>query len=140
MRRPIVVLVALFLALILPSLRAQDFSSISGIVTDSRGAVIPGVNVTLVNPATGNTYTAVTSAFGGDGIGGAILTSPYASAVNAQVRNYPIPVIRDDFSWLKGTHSLLYANCLQLVTKPPDFVTCRSAIVTFRCKPSRLEG
>ena len=40
--------------------------------------------------------------FGGDGIGNTILTDPYASAINSQVRNYPIPVFRDDFSWVKG--------------------------------------
>jgi Carboxypeptidase regulatory-like domain/TonB dependent receptor len=52
---------------------------------------------------------------GGDGSGGAILTSPYASAVNAQVRNYPIPVIRDDFSWLKGKHSFQFGGLFKFI-------------------------
>ena len=48
--------------------------------------------------------------FGGNGTGGAILSSPYASAINAQGRTYPIPVIRDDFTWDKGTHSFQFGG------------------------------
>lgn len=48
--------------------------------------------------------------FGGDGSGGAILSSPYRSAINAQGRTYPIPVIRDDFSWQKGKHSFQFGG------------------------------
>jgi hypothetical protein len=44
--------------------------------------------------------------FGGNGSGGAILSSPYARAINAQSRTFPIPVVKDDFSWQKGRHSL----------------------------------
>lgn len=42
--------------------------------------------------------------FGGTGTGGAVMSGPYESAINAQGRTYPIPVIRDDFSWTKGKH------------------------------------
>lgn len=57
-----------------------------------------------------NTYnpTGITqwsTAFGGTGTGGNILSGPYASAINAQNRLVPIPIIRDDFSWQKGTHN-----------------------------------
>jgi len=48
--------------------------------------------------------------FGGNGTGGAILTSPYGSAINAQGRTYPIPVARDNFNWLKGTHSFTFGG------------------------------
>ncbi|MFZ0692409.1 MAG: carboxypeptidase-like regulatory domain-containing protein [Acidobacteriaceae bacterium] len=44
--------------------------------------------------------------FGGNGSGGAILSSPYARAINAQSRTFPIPIVKDDFSWQKGKHSL----------------------------------
>jgi hypothetical protein len=44
--------------------------------------------------------------FGGNGTGGAIMTSPYASAINAQGRTYPIPLVRDDFSWTIGKHDI----------------------------------
>ena len=61
-----------------------------------------------------NTYnpTGVTQygSIGGNGSGGAIITGPYGSAVNAQGRTYPIPVIRDDFSWQKGTHSFEFGG------------------------------
>lgn len=43
---------------------------------------------------------------GGNGTGGAIIDPPYARAINAQSRTFPIPEVRDDFSWLKGKHSL----------------------------------
>ena len=48
--------------------------------------------------------------WGGTGTGGAILSGPYRSAVNQQGRTYPIPVIRDDFSWDKGTHSFRFGG------------------------------
>ncbi len=54
----------------------------------------------LYNPTGANQYT-----FGGNGTGGTFMSSPYSSAVNAQGRTYPIPVLRDDFSWLKGRHT-----------------------------------
>jgi hypothetical protein len=61
-----------------------------------------------------NTYnpTGVTQygAFGGTGAGGSILDGPYRSAINAQGRTYPIPVIRDDFSWQKGNHSFQFGG------------------------------
>jgi Carboxypeptidase regulatory-like domain len=53
--------------------------------------------------------------FGGDGIGGSILTDPYASAVNAQDRNYPIPVVRDDFNWVKGKHSFQFGGIFKFI-------------------------
>jgi len=58
--------------------------------------------------------------FGGNGTGGAILSSPYASAINAQGRTYPIPVIRDDFSWDKGTHSFRFGGTFKYIT-PQDY-------------------
>ena len=56
-----------------------------------------------------NTYnpTGITQySFGGIPSGGTFMTAPYGSAVNAQGRTYPIPVIRDDFTWTKGKHNL----------------------------------
>jgi hypothetical protein len=35
------------------------------------------------------------------------LSGPYPSADNASYRTYPIPIVRDDFSWEKGRHSLM---------------------------------
>ena len=44
------------------ALSAQDTASITGVVTDTSGAVVPGVQVTLSNSATGVKYQAVTNA------------------------------------------------------------------------------
>jgi hypothetical protein len=61
-----------------------------------------------------NTYnpTGVTQygAVGGNGTGGAIISGPYGSAINAQGRTYPIPVVRDDFNWDRGTHSFQFGG------------------------------
>ena len=58
-----------------------------------------------------NTYnpegsTQFGTSWGGTGSGGSILSGPYLRAINQQGRTYPIPVIRDDFSWDKGSHNL----------------------------------
>jgi hypothetical protein len=45
-------------------LKAQDVASLTGQVTDTSGAVIPGVNVLLVNTTTNATFKAVTSGAG----------------------------------------------------------------------------
>jgi hypothetical protein len=45
-------------------LLAQDSSSMTGVVTDSTGAVIPGTVVTLSNPSTGATFTQTTDNLG----------------------------------------------------------------------------
>lgn len=55
-------------------------------------------------PDTFNKYGVDQWTFGGLPSGGNFLSGPYSSAVNAQGRIYPVPVIRDDFSWTKGRH------------------------------------
>ncbi len=57
----------LALALVLSStslLLAQDSSSMTGVVTDATGAVLPGTVVTLSNPSTGATFTQTTDSQG----------------------------------------------------------------------------
>ena len=56
----------------------------------------------------------------GTGPGGSILTDPYACAINAQVRNYPIPVLRDDFSWVKGKHTFQMGGLFKFITTYDD--------------------
>ena len=46
----------------------------------------------------------------GNGTGGDIIDGPYRRAINAQGRTYPIPVVRDDFSWQKGQHSFQFGG------------------------------
>ena len=53
-----------FVLSISAQLRAQETASITGVVTDTSGAVVPGVAVTLENPQTGAAYKAVANAEG----------------------------------------------------------------------------
>jgi Carboxypeptidase regulatory-like domain len=48
----------------LPVSRAQDYASITGVVTDPSGAVIPGVSVVLTNQSTAASYKGETNALG----------------------------------------------------------------------------
>jgi len=48
------------------------------------------------------------------------LTAPYPSGSNTQLRTYPIPIIRDDFSWEKGQHSLTFGGTFKWET-PNEF-------------------
>lgn len=54
--------------------------------------------------------------FGGNGTGGTIIAGPYGNAINAQGRTYPVPVIRDDFSWQKGNHGLQFGGTFKYIT------------------------
>jgi hypothetical protein len=68
---------------------------------------------TIENYSFPNTYnpTGITQySFGGVPSGGTFMDAPYASAVNAQTRTYPIPVIRDDFNWQKGKHGFTFGG------------------------------
>lgn len=66
MRRALVLLLFCFPILICGLARAQDFGagSISGTVTDTSGAVIPGVKVTVNNPVSGLSRTTTTDSNG----------------------------------------------------------------------------
>jgi hypothetical protein len=48
------------------------------------------------------------------------LTGPYHAGNNSQHRTYPIPVVRDDFSWEKGKHSLSFGGTFKWET-PNEF-------------------
>jgi hypothetical protein len=48
------------LVALMPSVAVAQESTVSGIVTDSTGGVLPGVTVTALNDASGNTFVAVT--------------------------------------------------------------------------------
>ncbi len=65
MRRLLTKFVVLVLALSIPALlKAQNVASMTGVVADSTGAIIPGADVTLVNTTTGTTYHATTNSSG----------------------------------------------------------------------------
>jgi hypothetical protein len=73
----------MLLLLAMPALHAQTTAQISGTVTDSTGAVVPGASVTLVNEATQDTRVVKT-----DGAGlysfPALLPSSYTIKVMAK--------------------------------------------------------
>ena len=78
-----------------------------------------GETVTNYNfPNTFNPTGITQYTFGATGTGGLILDAPYASAINAQNRIVPIPVIKDDFSWQKGTHNLQFGGTFKYIN--PD--------------------
>lgn len=54
--------------------------------------------------------------FGGNGTGGALLTAPYARAINAQSRTYPVPLVKDDFNWQKGSHGWAFGGTFKWVS------------------------
>ena len=56
------------------------------------------------NPQGANQYN-----FDGDPTGGYFLSGPYANAGGSS-RYFPIPVVRDDFHWEKGRHSLTFGG------------------------------
>src|SRR5688500_14843946 len=55
-------IVSVFLTL--PAIAFAQEATLTGTVTDATGGVLPGVTVTAVNEATGNTFTAVTDDLG----------------------------------------------------------------------------
>ena len=83
----------------------------------SYGKVLENYNFPNTYNPTGATQYGT---FGGNGTGGAILSSPYNSAINAQGRTYPIPVFRDDFTWDKGRHTFHFGGSFKWVT-PSDY-------------------
>jgi hypothetical protein len=53
-------LIAMGAISLMPSAGLAQESTVSGTVTDSTGGVLPGVTVTALNEASGNTFVAVT--------------------------------------------------------------------------------
>ncbi|MFT4113654.1 MAG: carboxypeptidase-like regulatory domain-containing protein [Silvibacterium sp.] len=56
--------------------------------------------------------------FDGDPTGGDFLTAPYAGP-GSSARYFPIPVVRDDFQWTKGSHSFSFGGSFKYPT--PQF-------------------
>jgi hypothetical protein len=61
-------------------------------------------------PATYNPQGADQYNWDGDPTGGDFLSPIYASVAGAQSRIFPIPIVRDDFQWEKGRHSLTFGG------------------------------
>jgi len=66
-KHPVLTGLSLFILAVfvtIPVSRAQDFATITGVVTDQTGAVIPGVSVTLQSSSTGSAYTTTSNGEG----------------------------------------------------------------------------
>jgi hypothetical protein len=57
---------------------------------------------------------------GNDQFSFAGLTAPYEGGNNSQDRTYPIPIVRDDFSWEKGRHNFSFGGTFKWET-PNEF-------------------
>src|ERR1700748_800606 len=66
MRRYLLLFATLFCAALwlMPHARAQENATVTGTVTDTTGAVVPNVQITLTNPSTGQVRTAVSNTSG----------------------------------------------------------------------------
>ena len=91
--RPFSWVTLLFLAFLLtgPLLLAQD-SSLTGIVTDAQGGVVPGVEVTVTNQATGTTRTVIS-----DDVGRYTFAqlSPGTYEIRAELTGFQTTVVSD---------------------------------------------
>ena len=91
-------------------LKGQDSASITGVVTDQTGAVVPGVSVELLNTATNTTYQGVTNSLGsytishaapgpgykitftGDGFRPVVMTDLYLNVGSTRTQNAVLKV------------------------------------------------
>ena len=62
------------------------------------------------------------NAFGDNGVGGGFLTPPYSSGAS-QARTIPIPVYRDDFTWVRGKHNLQFGGTFKNITTQATLVS-----------------
>jgi len=67
------------------------------------------------------TGTTQYSSFGGNGVGGSLLTSPFSNGAS-QARTVPIPVYRDDFTWMHGKHNFQFGGTFKNITTTENLV------------------
>jgi hypothetical protein len=79
-----------------------------------------GDTITKYNFSTTYDPTGATSYTFGGGTS-AFLTGPYSSP-SSQKRRVPIPVVRDDFNWLKGTHSFQFGGTFKFIKTNSNLV------------------
>ena len=78
---------------------------------------------TSFNP-TGTTQYSV---FGGNGVGGAFLSAPFSSGAS-QARTVPIPVYRDDFTWVRGKHNIQFGGTFKDIKTTETLVSDFNAV------------
>src|SRR5688572_24910287 len=103
--------VSLALVLTLPTPAHGQEATLSGTVADTSGLVLPGVTITAVHPASGNTYVAVTDQAG-------------AFRVPVRTGGYQVSADLDGF----GT-----------VTRKVDLLVGQTAVLTLAMAPKAIE-
>lgn len=93
----------LFLCLLASSAVAQSTTSLHGVITDAKGAVMQGVIVTVIDPKTGFTRT-VTS--GQDGVYQFLQVPPATYTISMTSAGFT-PIKRDDVTLLVSTPATL---------------------------------
>jgi hypothetical protein len=68
------------------------------------------------------TGTTQYNAFGDNGVGGGFLTAPYSSGAS-QARTIPVPVYRDDFTWVRGKHNLQFGGTFKNITTQATLIS-----------------
>jgi hypothetical protein len=68
------------------------------------------------------TGTTQYSVFGDNGVGSAFLSAPFSSG-SSQARTVPIPVYRDDFTWVRGKHNLQFGGTFKNIKTTDTLVS-----------------
>ena len=62
------------------------------------------------------------SVFGNNGVGSAFLSAPFSSG-SSQARTVPIPVLRDDLTWVRGKHSFQFGGTFKNIKTTATLVS-----------------
>jgi len=120
--RRVMLLCALFA---LPAIASAQEAAITGTVTDSTGAVLPGVTVTAVLEATGNTFVAVTDARGVYRIAGRV----GVYKITAELAGFKA-VTRDNLQLLVGQVMTVNLPMLEATAAETITVTAESPLLS----------
>jgi hypothetical protein len=111
--------------LALPGIAYAQDATLSGTVTDTTGGVLPGVTVTAVNEASGNTFESVTDEHGGFQI--PVRTGAYR--VTAQLQGFAV-VTRSGLELLVGQQAVVNLQLSPSAVRESVTVTGEAPLVT----------
>ncbi len=118
-------LLGIIAILALPVIAHAQDATLSGTVTDTTGGVLPGVTVTAVNEASGNTFESVTDAHGGFQI--PVRTGAYR--VTAQLQGFAV-VTRSGLELLVGQQAVVNLQLSPSAVRESVTVTGEAPLVT----------
>jgi hypothetical protein len=73
------------------------------------------------------TGTTQYSLFGDNGVGGAFLSAPFSSGAS-QARTVPIPIYRDDFTWVRGKHNIQFGGTFKNIKTTETLISDFNAV------------